>query len=239
MPHIEHVNQHYWLELVRFRVSDSSPRKVADRSVIASWGISTGDLIFDGICEIETNEWTSERTDVYAAFRVYYFAGGWSGEVRGPSWWPIASLASLVCTHRWTRLTQRTNVARRVLLRKEVVDFPPSPSDRSPIEPPLSPSTLLVPPGTHNFTFLSLSASLPVFHPLASPSQIYHLPPLFLPFAPFGISTSYCSPVSRVWLPLPLRRLRFEFNVSSIFPSLFLNFCCLLLMCFVWERLAL
>lgn len=35
-----------------------------------------------------------------------------------PSWWPIASLVSLMCTHRWTRPTQWTNVAHRVVLRK-------------------------------------------------------------------------------------------------------------------------
>lgn len=37
---------------------------------------------------------------------------------REPSWWPIASLVSLMCTHRWARPTQWTNVAHRVVLRK-------------------------------------------------------------------------------------------------------------------------
>lgn len=46
-----------------------------------------------------------------------------------PSWWPIASLVSLMCTHRWTRPTQWTNVAHRVVLRKgssRLLFFPPT-----------------------------------------------------------------------------------------------------------------
>lgn len=47
-----------------------------------------------------------------------------------PSWWPIASLVSLMCTHRWTRPTQWTNVAHRVVLRKgssRLLFFPHAP----------------------------------------------------------------------------------------------------------------
>lgn len=63
--------------------------------------VSTGDLIFDGICEIETNEWTDGRTDG----RVYripclLFCRWVVWRSPEPSWWPIASLVSLICTHR-------------------------------------------------------------------------------------------------------------------------------------------
>lgn len=202
--------------------------------MIASWGISTGDLIFDGICEIETNEWTSERTDVYAAFRVYYFAGGWSGEVRGPSWWPIASLASLVCTHRWTRLTQRTNVARRVLLRKEVVDFPPSPSD-----PPSNPLFHPPPSLSHRGRTISPFSLFPPRYLCSTPSLRHRKSIIFLRFFfPLRLSVFLRLIVLRC-LACDCRSLCDVFVLSSTFLLFFPLFFSIFVACFwcvLYER---
>ena len=64
-----------------------------------------------------------------------------------PSWWPIASLVSLICTHRWTRPTQWTNVAHRVVLRKG--------SSRTPLLPPHAPFSVLS--SLQGFFFFHLS----------------------------------------------------------------------------------
>lgn len=100
-------------------------------SVIANWRYRRETLFFDGICEIETNEWTDGWTDG----RVYripclLFCRWVVWRSPEPSWWPIASLVSLICTHRWTRPTQWTNVAHRVVLRKgssRLLFFPHTP----------------------------------------------------------------------------------------------------------------
>lgn len=85
-----------------------------------------GDFNLDGICEIEsereraselvnepgrwTNGQTDGWTDAYVAFRVYYFVGGWSREVR----------SAVLVADSISRVHAPLNA---VVLRKEVVDF--------------------------------------------------------------------------------------------------------------------
>jgi len=135
----------------------------------------------DDICEIEserTNQClddglTDERTDAYVAFRVYYFVGGWSREVR----------SAVLVADSISRVHAPLNA---VVLRKEVVDFSLSLS--------LSPSFSL-------FSFLSLflSSSLSLslsLLPSSSISLSLVLPTLFLPllirvFGPYGPRFSF------------------------------------------------
>lgn len=56
-----------------------------------------------------TNRQTDGRTDAYVAFRVYYFVGGWSREVRS-----AVLVADSISVHA---------LLNAVILRKEVVDF--------------------------------------------------------------------------------------------------------------------
>lgn len=73
---------------------------------------------------------------------------------REPSWWPIASLVSLMCTHRWARPTQWTNVAHRVVLRKGSSRLLFFPHAHSPFSHPESFSFFHVSPAGSAFSSL-------------------------------------------------------------------------------------
>jgi len=109
---------------------------------------------------------TDERTDAYVAFRVYYFVGGWSREVR----------SAILVADSISRVHAPLNA---VVLRKEVVDF------SLPLPLPLSLSLSL---------FLSLPPLS--FLPFSGISLSLVLPTLSLPlsiqaFGPHGPRLSF------------------------------------------------
>lgn len=159
----------------------------------------------------QTNGGTDGQTDVYAAFRVYYFAGGWSGEVQSRLG-GRQHLSCLSCA-RTVERGQRSERTWRIESScvREVVDFSSSPP-RSILFSILSfPQFLLLLPSFARLPLLLLSSPFWLRSSLTSSGSIF-LGMLVLFF--FFLFFTRMSPL----IFLPYCRLLFPMRPLSSLP---------------------